>query len=222
MTDAQLAQVDPPGASVVFKLDPALVLPGGGVGGWEQVDHPKRPASTEYMGQPLKTLTIEALFDGWQKQTSVEEPLRILNVWGSIPPGRREPPVLQFRYANLAPYRWVLNGLDYGDLLRRGDGARVRQYVTIELLEYRDTAVFLTPVKRAVPHPAPKGTPGKPSSGAPVAPSGRTYTVRGGDTLSSIAQAQLGKASRWPELARLNGIRDPRSLKVGQRLRLPK
>ena len=28
----------------------------------------------------------------------------------------------------------------------------------------------------------------------------RTYTVKAGDTLSDIAQAEMGDANRWPEL----------------------
>lgn len=220
---AALRQVDPPGASIVFALEPSMVMVTGGVGGWEEIAHPKRPSSVEYMGQPLRSLTVEALFDGWQRQQSVEEPLRVLDVWGRIPPGRREPAVLQFAYANYAPSRWVVNGLEFGDSLRGSTGLRVRQYVTISLLEYRDTAVFVSPVKRAAPAPTKPGAPGRPSSGAAVKPSGKTYTVKAGDTLSKIAQSQLGKASRWPELARLQSppLRDPNRLTVGQKLRLP-
>jgi hypothetical protein len=219
---AVLKQVSPVGASLTFALDPSDVRLTGGVGGWDEIAHPKTASSVEYAGQPLRTLTIEALFDGWQKQASVEEPLRVLDVWGRIPAGRREPAVLQFLYANLSAYRWVVNGLDLGDQLRRSsDGQRVRQGVTITLLEYRDTVITVSPAKRATPAPAPKGQPGKPSSGPKPAASGKTYTVKAGDTLSKIAQAQLGNASRWPEISRLNGIRDPKAIKVGQKLRLP-
>jgi nucleoid-associated protein YgaU len=50
---------------------------------------------------------------------------------------------------------------------------------------------------------------------------GRTYTVKRGDTLSGIAGKVLGNAGRWHDIANLNGIRDPRTLRVGQVLRLP-
>lgn len=217
-----LRQVDPPGATLRLQLDPTSVTQGGGVGGWEQVDHPKRAASTEWMGQPLLTLEIPLMLDGWRTQTEVEEPCRVLNVWGRIPPGRREPAVLQVVYGNWTPLRWVVQDLSWGPELRNALGRRVRQEVTVSLLEYRDAVIALSPAKRARAASATKAAgPGRPSSGEPVRPSGRTYVVRAGDSLSRIAQSQLGQASRWPELARLNGLRDPSRVTPGQRLRLP-
>ncbi len=51
----------------------------------------------------------------------------------------------------------------------------------------------------------------------------RTYTVKSGDTLSSIAQKQLGDAGRWREIFLLNRaiIRDPDRIFAGQVLVLP-
>jgi nucleoid-associated protein YgaU len=52
--------------------------------------------------------------------------------------------------------------------------------------------------------------------------SGTRYTVRRGDTLSGIAQRELGDSKRWREIAKLNNIRDPRSIDPGDELRLPR
>ena len=51
----------------------------------------------------------------------------------------------------------------------------------------------------------------------------RTYTVKSGDTLSKIAQKQLGDANRWREIFLLNRaiIRDPDRIFAGQVLALP-
>lgn len=49
----------------------------------------------------------------------------------------------------------------------------------------------------------------------------RTYTVVEGDTLSKIAQVQLGSAGRWPEIARLNCLPNQNLIKPGQVLKLP-
>jgi uncharacterized protein (TIGR02594 family) len=59
----------------------------------------------------------------------------------------------------------------------------------------------------------------QPQQGTPEA--ARTYQVRSGDTLGAIAGRLLGNSERWPEIARLNGITNPRALRVGQVLRIP-
>jgi LysM repeat protein len=52
----------------------------------------------------------------------------------------------------------------------------------------------------------------------------RVVTVRSGDTLSSIAEGELGGAARWTEIFHANRaqLRDPDELAVGMRLVLPK
>jgi LysM repeat protein len=61
-----------------------------------------------------------------------------------------------------------------------------------------------------------------PTGPAPV-PQLRFYLVTAGDTLSGIAQKQLGDAARWPEIFALNGdvLSNPDVLVVGQVLQLP-
>lgn len=49
----------------------------------------------------------------------------------------------------------------------------------------------------------------------------RTITARPGDTLSEIADRQLGDAARWPELAELSNIETPDQIEVGQQVTLP-
>jgi nucleoid-associated protein YgaU len=50
---------------------------------------------------------------------------------------------------------------------------------------------------------------------------GRTYVIQPGDSLASIAQEVYGDPTRWREIARANGLREPYSLAVGQSLRIP-
>ncbi len=52
---------------------------------------------------------------------------------------------------------------------------------------------------------------------------GRTTTVRRGDTLSSIADQELGASSRWPEVFRANRavLEDPDELTIGTTLSIP-
>lgn len=71
-------------------------------------------------------------------------------------------------------------------------------------------------------------TVGTPSVGAvrAVAMSTAIYVVRAGDTLETIAKACLGNANQWKDIAALNStngnpIRDPKSIYIGQNLRMP-
>jgi nucleoid-associated protein YgaU len=52
---------------------------------------------------------------------------------------------------------------------------------------------------------------------------GRVYTVKKGDTLSEIAQRELGGASRWKEIFEANRdkLKDPDVIMPGQVLTLP-
>lgn len=50
----------------------------------------------------------------------------------------------------------------------------------------------------------------------------KAYTVRRGDTLSAIAAATYDDPSKWREIARANGIADPRILAPGRVLAVPR
>jgi LysM repeat protein len=54
----------------------------------------------------------------------------------------------------------------------------------------------------------------------PTVSGDHTYTVRAGDSYYTIAKKELGSASRWKEIERLNGI-SPEDLHVGQVIKLP-
>lgn len=217
---AKLAQVVPVGRTLTFTLDPQSVTASAGVGGWEEVPHPYRPSTTRWTTLPLRQLEVALLLDGWRQQASVEESCRILDAYARPQANTNTPPVLAFLWGSYAAFRWVIQDLSWGEELRDPQGRRLRQQVTVSLLEYRDDEVTVSdPRKRAAAPSPPKGT-GRPSTAQPV-PSGRTYTVKQGDTLGRIASRELGRSSRWSEIAKLNNLRDPDRLAVGQRLRLP-
>lgn len=47
------------------------------------------------------------------------------------------------------------------------------------------------------------------------------YKVQPGDTLSQLAEKQLGGASRWPEIVALNPGLTPEKLRAGSKIRIP-
>ena len=55
----------------------------------------------------------------------------------------------------------------------------------------------------------------------PAPPASRTYTVRKGDTLWSIAKRTYGNGQRWVDIAQANQSVDPKKLAIGQQITLP-
>ncbi|MFO7898402.1 MAG: LysM peptidoglycan-binding domain-containing protein, partial [Planctomycetota bacterium] len=47
------------------------------------------------------------------------------------------------------------------------------------------------------------------------------YTVKSGDTLSEIAERELGRTARYPEVAELNHLAKPYRIRAGQKLKMP-
>ena len=70
------------------------------------------------------------------------------------------------------------------------------------------------------PSSPPKGSKAKPA-GQTSARSAEPYVVQEGDSLSRIAARQLGDSSRYLEIAKLNGLKDPDTLDVGTPLKMP-
>jgi LysM repeat protein len=74
------------------------------------------------------------------------------------------------------------------------------------------------PVPAPAPHPVRSPRPRKPVRSPKPIPAGGTYKVRAGDTLEAIANRH---GTTVPVLTRINGLRDPNVIRVGQVLHLP-
>ena len=70
-------------------------------------------------------------------------------------------------------------------------------------------------------HDALRGQGNLAAQQAMVSPDGPTVTVKPGDTLSAIAQRELGNPARWPDIAKLNRLNGGTPLRPGQKLRMP-
>lgn len=73
--------------------------------------------------------------------------------------------------------------------------------------------------KLIIPAAEPKATDSAPSTVSTGAGE-RSYTVKSGDTLYVIAKKELGSASRWKEIEKLNNLSSS-ELRVGQAIKLP-
>lgn len=190
-------------------------------GGWSFVSRPKNVGFTTWDGQSPYTMTIPVMFDAFIRQASVEADLEALRqiMRRPVGPAKQPSPVRLAGPLPLTNLLWVVQAVPTDAEIRRSvDGARVRASAEITLMEYVEADVLVS----ARPSPAKAATArqaASPKSGAK--PSSRTYTVKSGDTLSKIAAKMLGSYKRYTEIAKLNGIRDPNKIRVGQVLRLP-
>lgn len=210
---------------------PGITVNPEGYGGWNPVTRPKNVALLDWVGFDPMSLTIPVLFDDWTTQKSVENDILALELLAGRGPGgggRRQPPDVELAavagFGSLIPHnfngetnRWVITSLEWStdedDILRRkaqGDGSgghRVRQAGTVVVSQRpKDPGEELSVAKRKNAHGRRR----------------KVHRVKKGETLMRIARDEYGNADRWQDIAKANGINDPRHLRAGARLKLPK
>jgi LysM repeat protein len=129
----------------------------------------------------------------------VDKLRNLLNIAGKL----HAPPIVSFIWDKNI-FKGVVESLNITYVLFTPEGVPLRAKLALVLKEYR-------PVEIQVKE-RPKSSPNVEKS----------YTVRRGDTLSSIAAAVYRDPAAWREIARANRIRDPRRLAPGRALLLPR
>lgn len=212
-----------------------------GFGGWEEVARPRRKPLTTWRGSPALHLTLGLLLDGYAADRSVEAEITRLLRMASPNSSAGEPPVVRVQAAGSAiPYQnkpWVVGELSFGDALMNSRGNRTRQEVSLTLLEHV-VDVYLSE-KAAAHRRRANAARAKTKQGAAEKRIVAKHAAKqkkkhaksravaddeefgAGESLAAIAARELGDADRWPEIAALNGLRDPSAVTPGQVIRLP-
>ena len=112
------------------------------------------------------------------------------------------PPIIRFVW-DTEIFRGVLESLNVTYVLFTPEGIPLRAKLSLGLKEYRPVEVQVKDNPTASPDFE------------------KSYVVRRGDTLSSIAFAAYRDSRVWRDIARNNGIQDPRRLDPGRVLQLP-
>lgn len=217
-----------PKMSVTTLLGDGTATPTGGFGGWSIKSRPKRKGMTRWDGGEPMSIDIPILIDYFVEQRGDlgERDCKTLEkMAGGLDDD--EPPLIQFDAGGAIPHDrydnpgvdWVIEDIQWGDCIRSVNGNRQRQAAVVTVRQFIDDDRLLTAAqKRRKKKKKPKHPKGPHGSHVKV------YTVKKSDLkrgLPGIAAKLLGKASRWHEIAKLNGIRDPKKIKVGQKLRIP-
>jgi len=109
---------------------------GEGLGGWDVTDRPQQVAMTTWKGNAPYTLSLPLLLDGFAENRDVEGQIATLY---DVARGRETEPgsVRISGVPGLPADEWVITGIEPGDGIRREtDNKRVRQALTLALLEY--------------------------------------------------------------------------------------
>lgn len=224
------ASWDPP-YEVECLLGDGAGNPIGGFGGWAKVKRDRRRSLTEWQGNDPLEIAIPILFDNWAEGTSVENEIKQLEKLaglGNDDTDGPEPPLIVFNtggvishdYHDSKDHEWVISEIDFGDCVKNQFGNRVRQIATVTVLQYIDDDVLsrLSPSKKRKKQKKGKIKKGTERSGARQ----KTFIVKfTGQSLVAIAKDELGDGKRWHEIAKLNGIRDPKGTAKGMRLKMP-
>lgn len=232
----RITSKDPP-LRLVCRLGEERPNVESGYGGWSSVDRPRRRPLTTWRAPPAITMTLPLLIDRWRDPfpgNSIEAQIDVIRKWGWPTGSNGEPPRLKVTATGAAvPHQglpWVLTDVAWGDALMNPNGNRVRQAVTLTLQHYvedvylaRRSAANRRRAKKQAGRKPGAATKRKPVKAKKATKKGRAVTAEfgNGEDLLSIAARELGDADRWLEIAELNGLRDPRSLREGQVIRLP-
>ncbi|MEV6875384.1 LysM peptidoglycan-binding domain-containing protein [Amycolatopsis sp. NPDC051128] len=158
----------------------------------------------QYIRGGSETLSVQALVDTSDtlddvRKSYVDSIRKLMRPQETL----HAPPVVRFVWDRTV-FRGVLEKLDVNYVLFAKNGVPLRAQLDITLKEYR-------PAKEQVQDP-PRSSPTVEKS----------YVVRRGDTWDRISTAVYRRPDAWRELARANGISDPRDLRPGLVLTVPR
>jgi LysM repeat protein len=234
-----------PGADLTFILGsetPAPVV-NTGIAKYNTITRPRRRDLNEFAGESLLEITFSIICNEWPDGNVINQYGRVYG-WASRNGLPTMPTVLRTEgpipHSNL---RWTLTGIEQMEVRQRvSDWALCYFELKLTLTEWVDADLIIQGIPApASPSPAKDAQQrfqqqyaddiarnpklalafGVPYTGGIGQSQPKTYTVKKGDTLSKIAASQLGKSSRWQEIANLNGIRDPNKINIGQVLKMP-
>jgi len=176
---------------------------------WQEQQGNRRRPELQYTGGDRKRLSMELFYDTYEQKEDVRlytgKLSKLLAVTTDDKNNGKRPPTLELSWGKMTsdtgfPFKCVLESLKQQFTMFTETGMPVRAKCSVSFKEYE------LPKEEQQREPRRGSYPDQ------------TYTVREGDTLSSIAAALWNDPLKWRQLAEANGIRNPRILKPGQAL----
>jgi hypothetical protein len=151
----------------------------------------------------MRTLEMELIFDTYEQRADVRPKVLQLTGLLDINPDTHAPPVLLFIWGSLR-FSCVLARANQKYILFLSNGAPARARVQVTFNEFTNSSLEAKEIKRE------------------TASFTKVYTVKQGDSLSSIAEQVYADPTLWRPLAIRNSVDDPHALAPGRRLSVPR
>jgi len=156
-----------------------------------------------------QTLDMELFLDTLEKNSQaaagsdVRKLVEKITSFMDIDPTVHAPPPVLFTWASLS-FTCVLQKTSQKFVMFKPDGTPVRARLQVTFSEFRNVDMEAKEVKRQ------------------TADYSKLHTVCAGDSLALIAWREYGRPTAWRPIALRNGLDDPRSLRTGDVLVLPR
>ena len=150
----------------------------------------------------LRTLDMELFFDTFEQQSDVRDQTQKITNLLQINSDLHAPPVLQVVWGSLF-FRCVLAKAAQKFIKFLPDGRPARARISVTFQEYLDA-----------------NTQSKEAN-LQTTDFSKYHVIRINETLSSIATEHYENPQAWRPIAVANGITDPRSISIGQEIRVP-
>lgn len=159
----------------------------------------KNVPDMKFGGGGKADLTLDLLFDTYEKGEDVRKYTNKLWDWMVLPDEGRAPPRCRFQWGQSWSYEALIESLTQTFSLFLSDGTPVRSIVKVGFIQAGDEQKF------PGQNPTTLAKPGY-----------KMRQVREGETLDLIAFAEYGDPALWRFLADINRLHDPLKLEVGQ------
>lgn len=208
---------DNPNLAVLVELGERAPNMDQGSTTWEERERPGDVSVTRFVGKSPGRYEFDIVFDGLNDVWDVKPALDVMDALRGRGPRatRGTPPRVRVEQGRPWPASYVIADLAFSDDPDETvvDAGRILlATASITLLQHiDDTRLEDRALQMRLKLQARQRTRG----------ANRVHTVKEGETLFTIARDHLGDAGRWEDLAEINGLRDPRKIRRGARIKLP-
>lgn len=170
----------------------------GGGGGEEKKEATDTP-QLDFGGGGAQVLKVKLFFDTTDTGTNVTDYTQ--RVFNLMKISGKEPPLCQFIWGTFISPPSVVTDITQKFTYFSRKGVPLRSEMDVTFQEQHQPTEWQNPTS--------------------VGPARRTWLVQSGDRLDLIAYEELGEATRWPEIAKMNNLLNPLELQPGQILNIP-